>query len=77
MIGCSFDGAANIKGKYNGLQARMKKENENMIYTHCVAHMLNLVIDDSTAACQTAENLFGLVQESAVFISQSYKRTTI
>jgi hypothetical protein len=77
VIGCSFDGAANMKGKYNGLQARMKKENENMIYTHCMGHVLNLVIGDSTAACSIAENLFGLVEESAVFISQSYKRTTI
>lgn len=77
IVGCSFDGAANMKGKYNGLQAKMRKVNENLIYTHCMGHVLNLVIGDSTATCRTAENLFGLVEESAVFISQSYKRTTV
>lgn len=38
-----------------------------MIYTQCISHLLNLVIGDSTAACSTTENSFGLVEQNAVF----------
>uniref|UniRef100_A0A6P7H0E8 Uncharacterized protein LOC114349311 n=1 Tax=Diabrotica virgifera virgifera TaxID=50390 RepID=A0A6P7H0E8_DIAVI len=49
IVACSFDGASNMKGCYNGLQAHFKKANENMIYTHCMAHVLNLVVADSAS----------------------------
>nr|CAI5851138.1 unnamed protein product [Callosobruchus analis] len=77
IVACSFDGANNMKGFYNGLQAHFKKANENMIYTHCKAHVLNLVVADSTVKVQQAENLFGLVEEPAVFLSSSYKRMAV
>lgn len=74
IIACSFDGASNMSGTYHGLQAYLKQETPSLIYTHCMAHTLNLVISDSTANCILAENFFGLVQESAVFISNSHKK---
>lgn len=77
IVACSFDGANNMKGFYNGLQAHFKKANKNIIYTHCMAHVLNLVVADSTVNLQQAENLFGLVEESAVFFSSSYKRMAV
>lgn len=42
-----------------------------------MAHVLNLVVADSTVNCLQAENLFGLVEETACFLSQSYKRMTV
>lgn len=42
-----------------------------------MGHVLNLIIDDFIAAYNTAENLFELVEQSAVFISPAYKRTSI
>lgn len=77
LIGCSFDGAANMKGQYKGLQARIKEKNPKLIYVHCMDHVLQLVIGDSTKKCRYAEDLFGLVEESALFIRQSHKRTLI
>lgn len=71
VVACSFDGAANMKGCYNGLKAHLEKETPNIIYTHCMAHVLNLVVADSTINCIQTENLFGLVEETACFISQS------
>lgn len=44
IVGCSFDGAANMKSVYNKLKAHTSKDNLDLIYTHCVAHVLNLVI---------------------------------
>ncbi|KAL4132621.1 hypothetical protein QTP88_009743 [Uroleucon formosanum] len=75
--GCSFDGAANMKGTYNGLKAHISKNNPDLIYTHCMAHVLNLVITDSSENCLITKNLYGLVEETAVFLSNSHKRMNI
>lgn len=78
IIGCSFDGAANMKGTYNGLQAHIKNNaNPLCVYTHCVGHVLNLVMVDSTECCQNAEFLFGLVQQSSTFLLDSCKRMQV
>lgn len=74
IVGCSFDGAANMKDAYNGLKAHISKDNPYLIYTHCMAHVLNLVITDSSENCSISENLYGLVEETAVFLSNSHKR---
>lgn len=77
VIGCSFDGAANMKGPYNGLQAHLKNNNPLCVYTHCVGHVLNLVMVDSSECCVNAEFLFGLVQQSSTFLLDSYKRMKV
>ncbi|XP_060836128.1 uncharacterized protein LOC132918716 [Rhopalosiphum padi] len=77
LIGESFDGAANMSGSYNGLQAHLKTVAPESIYTHCHAHVLNLIVTDSTSCCKSAQDLFNLLQKTAVFFSDSYKRTGI
>lgn len=77
IVGCSFDGAANMKGAYNRLKAHISKDNPDLIYTHCMAHVLNLIIADSSEDCSISENLYGLVEETAVFLSNSHKRMNI
>ena len=43
-----IDGASNMSGCYNGLQAIIKeKVGELVVYVHCYAHKLNLVLSDS------------------------------
>lgn len=77
VIACSFDGASNMKGIYNGLQAHSKYYNYNIIYTHCMAHVLNLVMTECTTNILLAENLFGLVQQSSAFLSDSHQRISV
>jgi hypothetical protein len=77
LIGESFDGAANMSGSYNGLQAHLKTVAPESIYTHCHAHVLNLIVTDATSCCKSAQDLFNLLQKTAVFFSDSYKRTGI
>ena len=36
IVACSFDGASNMKGCYNGLQAHLKDENPDLIFMHCM-----------------------------------------
>jgi len=77
VIACSFDGASNMKGIYNGLQAHLKNYNSNIVYTHCMGHVLNLVMTECTTNILPAEDVFGLVEQSSVFLSDSHKRMLI
>lgn len=74
IISSAFDGASNMSGKYNGLQAILKEVSPNMIYTHCYAHALNLVMIDSCSSCLEARIFFGCLEKVAVLIGNSYKR---
>lgn len=77
IIGCSFDGAANMSGEYNGLQAHIKNNTSYSVYTWCYAHVLNLVVCDTTESSVNCKNLFGLLNRTANFLSESYKRNAV
>ncbi|XP_065654865.1 uncharacterized protein LOC136081477 [Hydra vulgaris] len=76
IVGESFDGAANMRGDFNGLHAYIKKENENSIYIWCYGHILNLCICD-TCDNKDAIKLFGLLNRLSTFFSDSYKRMNV
>lgn len=74
MIGCSFDGASSMRSDDVGLQDRLKKINEDLVYTWCYAHKLNLSVATGVSCVLAAKNLFGLLQSTHNFCSDSYKR---
>lgn len=74
IISQGYDGAANLSGIHRGLQALIKKDAPNSIYTHCFSHILNLTLTQAASSCPEAVNLFGLFDRIAVFFGQSYKR---
>ena len=39
----SYDGASNMSGRYNGVQALICQEQPLAYYNHCTAHRVNLV----------------------------------
>lgn len=47
LRGQGYDGAAAMAGKYNGVQAYVKKEHPLALYVHCSAHSLNLAVSVS------------------------------
>ena len=49
--GQAFDGAANMSGIKNGVQALVKSEAKQALYVHCLAHNLNLCLKDVTNTC--------------------------
>ncbi|XP_065321026.1 zinc finger MYM-type protein 1-like [Gordionus sp. m RMFG-2023] len=69
----SFDGAANMRGEFVGLQALIRQEAPGSLYIWCYSHILNLCICDS---CDNNEGkiLFGLLNRLATFFGESYKR---
>ncbi|XP_068238412.1 zinc finger MYM-type protein 1-like [Palaemon carinicauda] len=75
--GQSYDNASNMSGKYNGLQARIKKINPLPVYVPCSAHSLNLVGSCAAECCVAAVSFFGLLQALFNFLSASTHRWSI
>lgn len=46
IIAQSYDGAAVMSGQKSGVQARIQANYPKAIFTHCMAHRLNLVVVD-------------------------------
>jgi len=46
IVAQSYDGASVMSGCLGGVQAKIKEKYPNAIYTHCMAHRLNLVVVD-------------------------------
>jgi len=70
--GQTYDNAANMAGKYDGVQLKILDENKFAKFIPCAAHSLNLV--DS---CLDAVKFFGVVNELFCFFSVSTKRWTV
>jgi hypothetical protein len=76
-IADAFDGAANMNGQYQGVQAKLKEVSPRHMHTWCYAHILNLVLQQTTLYSVTVISFFGLMQELYVFFKESYKRLNI
>uniref|UniRef100_A0A096M0Z6 DUF4371 domain-containing protein n=1 Tax=Poecilia formosa TaxID=48698 RepID=A0A096M0Z6_POEFO len=74
--GQGYDGAANMRGHYKGLQARILRHNPRALYVHCQAHCLNLVLVESAKSNICLVTFFNLVEKLYAFIGNSSKRHT-
>ncbi|KAL4131423.1 hypothetical protein QTP88_008736 [Uroleucon formosanum] len=66
IIAQSYDGASVMSGRLNGVQAKIKELYPSAIYTHCMAHRLNLVVVDMCKNIKSARNVFNILE--AVFV---------
>ncbi|XP_065654481.1 uncharacterized protein LOC136081122 [Hydra vulgaris] len=76
-IGNSTDGAANMRGQYNGFTSWLSKESPGQIHDWCYAHVLNLVVTDATSSVIEGTSLFQLLNSCAVFLRESYQRMDV
>lgn len=76
LRGQGYDGAAAMRGAFNGVQAIIQNEFPKAIYTHCISHCLNLCLND---ACKidSVRNAFGVISEVCTFFRTSARRTAI
>lgn len=75
--GQSYDNAANMSGKYNGMQAIIKRVNSYAVFVPCCGHSLNLVGKTAANSCPTAIKFFDFVQNIYVFFTASTSRYQI
>lgn len=74
IIGFSFDGAANMRSENVGVSAFLKQDNPNAVFTWCASHRLNLAVNSGVESSVEGKTLLGLVEETAIFLKESYKR---
>lgn len=56
--GQSYDNASNMSGKFEGIQAHLKKSNKYMDFIPCTALSLNLVGNNTVENCSVASMFF-------------------
>ena len=60
--GQTYDNAANMSGKYNGMQQKVLQRNKYAIFVPCAAHSLNLVGRSAVDCCAMAVDFFSVAQ---------------
>ncbi len=68
-ISQGYDGAAVMSGKCSGVQQRIREVAPKVIYVHCYAHTLNLVLVDGVKMVPYAAEFFCLLETLYVFVS--------
>ena len=72
--GQSYDNAANMSGKFRGMQAMIKKVNPFALYVPCAAHSLNLIGQAAVDSCKGVVYFFEFVQKLYNFFSKATHR---
>lgn len=72
--GQSYDNGSNMAGKYKGVQARLKEENDLAYFVPCSAHSLNLVGVNAASVSHEAETYFGTLNCLYSFFAASTNR---
>ena len=74
LRGLGTDGAANMRGKYQGLKTRISQANPIVKSVHCACHALNLVLVQACQCSVPVKVFFATLEELYVFIEGSPKR---
>lgn len=76
LVGQSYDGAAVMAGHLGGLQAKVREAYPSALFIHCMAHRLNLVLQQSLNNIKQCKIFFQTLSGLAAFFSKSSKRST-
>ena len=72
MYGQCYDGASNMSGRFNGVQALLKETQPHAVFVHCAAHRMNLAtLGAMTTSLRNSHNEASSIIE---FIRPSPKR---
>ncbi|ODM90673.1 Zinc finger MYM-type protein 1 [Orchesella cincta] len=74
LRGQCYDGASNMSGKFNGVQARLLKLQPKAIYVHCLSHSLNLALQSVASKHPFFRDLLSCVHEVGTILHGSPKR---
>ena len=77
LQGYCFDGAANMSGLLNGVQAKLKAECPESLYVHCSNHALDLVLQELAKEVDLIADALSFVKDVSVLINESHKRKSL
>ncbi|KAI2646688.1 Zinc finger MYM-type protein 1 [Labeo rohita] len=66
-----------MQGHYRGFSALLASQSPNNVHVWCYSHVLNLMLSDTTQIVIESGSLFDLLNDTAVFIRESYQRVNI
>ncbi|KAL4148801.1 hypothetical protein QTP88_002954 [Uroleucon formosanum] len=75
LVGQCYDGACVMSGHLTGLQARVKEVAPNALFTHCLAHRLNLVLQHGCSINAKCHIVFANLTGIAAYFHNSTSRT--
>lgn len=75
LVGQTYDGASVMSGHINGLQSKVLSRYPMALFTHCYAHVLNLVLQQSISNIKACKIFFQTLSGLSSFFSKSSKRT--
>lgn len=77
LIAQCYDGASVMSGHLNGLQAKVKEVAPQAVFVHCLAHRLNLILQQSFNRISKCRRLFATISGLPAFFHHSSKRTAV
>ncbi|KAL4083864.1 hypothetical protein QTP88_029180 [Uroleucon formosanum] len=75
LVGQCYDGACVMSGHLTGLQASVKEVAPNALFTHCLAHRLNLVLQHGCSINAKCRIFFANLTGIAAYFHNSTSRT--
>ncbi|KAL1362984.1 hypothetical protein AAHE18_03G119100 [Arachis hypogaea] len=72
--GKGYDGASNMRGEWNGLQALFLKDSPQAYYVHCFAHRLQLALVAASREVLQIHEFFTQLNSIVTIVSASSKR---
>ena len=77
LISQTYDGAATMSGRLNGVQAKIKEMYPNAHFVHCYAQQLNLIMQSACARISELRLFFANLSAFVTFFSQFPKRNDV
>ena len=75
--GQAYDGASNMAGSISGVAKHIQEEEPRALFVHCLAHSLNLSLQDCGRQCSPVREALNLTSGLATLIRSSPKRLAI
>ncbi len=77
LVSQCYDGVSVMSGHGNGLQAKIKQVAPQAVFVHCLAHHVNLVLEQSCNSVSKCRVFFATVNGLPQFFHHSAKRTNV
>jgi len=77
LIGQCYDGASVMAGHLNGVQAKIKEVAPMALFTHCLAHRLNLVLQHGCSANTKCRVFFANMTGISAYFHNSTSRSNV
>lgn len=75
LVAQTYDGAPVMAGSVSGLQTLVKQKYSEVLFVHCCAHRLNLVLEKSVDCIKECKVFFQTVSGLSSFFTKSSSRT--